>query len=202
MDSVALKSALRKDLLAQRNALGDEWVQEASAQIFHKWRNRFSMRHVTWLHLFQTMEQRKEVETKPFFDYLRNKHPRIHLVIPIVDQFHGVLRHAHIPEDIEMVKNRWGILEPKLPMEFIPPMMLDMVLVPLLGFDMKGNRIGYGKGYYDRFLSLVRPTCLKIGVGYECQKVVDGLPIEAHDTPLDFVITEKAVYRLNETLTI
>jgi len=74
-------------------------------------------------------------------------------------------------------------------------MVLDMVLVPMLAFDMAGNRLGYGKGFYDRFLSLVRPKCLIVGLCYEEGKVETGLPIEKTDIPMDFVVTEQRVYQ-------
>lgn len=200
MDSVALKKALRKDLLARRSELTDEWVRKASADMFIKWRNRFSMRQVAWIHVFQSIVERHEVDTAPFMHYLRTKHSRVNIVVPVVDVAHDILRHVHVHDEIELVKNRWGIPEPKMPVEYVQPMMLDMVLVPLLGFDLQGNRIGYGKGYYDKFLELVRPKCLKVGLAFELNKVVEGIPAEPHDVRLDFVITEQQVYRLNENL--
>lgn len=202
MDTVALKKSLRKELMARRDALSLEQVESYSQEIFVRWRNRFPLRQIAWMHVFQSMDNSNEVRTGPFVDYLRVKHPRIKIAVPIVDPVLGALRHAYIHDEVEMVKNKWGIPEPKMPVEFVQPLMMDMVLVPLLGFDMKGYRIGYGKGYYDRFLNLLRPKCLTIGVGYECCKVAEGLPIEAHDVPLDFVVTESAVYRLNENLSI
>jgi 5-formyltetrahydrofolate cyclo-ligase len=200
MDSVALKKALRKELLARRAPLTEEWIRAASGDMFIKWRNRFSMRQVAWIHVFQSIAEAKEVDTTPFMQYLRVKHSRVNIVVPVVDVAHDMLRHVHVGEDVELVKNRWGIPEPKMPVEYVQPMMIDMVLVPLLGFDMQGNRIGYGKGYYDRFMQLLRPKCLKVGLAFELSKVEEGIPAEPHDVPLDFVVTEQHVHRLNENL--
>jgi 5-formyltetrahydrofolate cyclo-ligase len=200
MDPIALKKALRKELLARREALTEEEIRLASRDMFVKWRNRFSMQQVAWIHIFQSIVERHEVDTAPFMDYLRVKHPIVNIVVPVIDVFHETLRHVFVHNEVEMVKNRWGIPEPKMPVEYVQPMMLDMVLVPLLGFDLQGNRIGYGKGYYDRFLPLLRPKALKIGLSFELGKVAEGIPVEAHDVPLDFVVTEKTVYRLNHNL--
>jgi 5-formyltetrahydrofolate cyclo-ligase len=200
MDPVTLKRALRTDLLARRANLTETWIDAACNDMFIKWRNRFSMRQVAWIHIFQSILERKEVDTAPFMHYLRVKHSRVNIVVPVVDHAHDTLRHVHVHDEIELVKNRWGIPEPKMPVEYVQPMMLDMVLVPLLGFDLQGNRIGYGKGYYDRFLPLLRPHCLKVGLAFELSLVAEGIPVEPHDVRLDFVVTERNVYRLNENL--
>ena len=91
-------------------------------------------------------------------------------------------------------KNRFGVLEPRMRKFPVSPGKIDMVLVPMLGFDRHGHRLGYGKGYYDRFLSQVRPDCPKIGVCPELGHLKTDLPVEPHDVALDFVITEEKVY--------
>lgn len=71
---------------------------------------------------------------------------------------------------------------------------IDIVIVPLIGFDEKGNRLGRGKGYYDRFLK--KTKALKIAVGYECQKI-DNLIYDENDVKMDMIITEKNIYGRN-----
>jgi 5-formyltetrahydrofolate cyclo-ligase len=195
MDTVELKKNIRKELTKVRKEQSPQAIESNSKRVFSNWKKYFSIKEVAWLHLFQSIESQGEVQTNLFFEFLRTKHARIKLVVPVVDPHLGRLRHAYIPENVEMETNKWGIPEPKCPVEFIPPMMMDMVLVPLLGFDSKGNRIGYGKGYYDQFLPLLRPGCPKIGLAFECQKLNGLLPTESHDVPLDYVITEEKVYR-------
>lgn len=92
-------------------------------------------------------------------------------------------------EGDELSTQAWGIQEPKsslMPMEFRP----DVVVVPALGFDHQLQRLGYGKGFYDRFL-MNRPQ-LCIGLGFRCQ-IVETLPIEKHDLALDAVVTADGV---------
>ena len=72
----------------------------------------------------------------------------------------------------------------------------DLIVIPTLGFDLLGNRIGWGGGYYDRLL-VTRPKALKIGLCYENNLVRKGIPAEAHDIPLNIVITEEKIHRIN-----
>ncbi len=91
--------------------------------------------------------------------------------------------------------NRYGIPEPATPTELLEPFQLDLVFVPLLGFDRRGNRLGHGGGYYDRSFAFlneqVRPTePLLVGVGYAFQELPQ-VEEEAWDVPLDFIATER-----------
>ena len=90
--------------------------------------------------------------------------------------------------------NRYGIPEPVEPVELLEPFQLDLVLVPLLGFDRRGNRLGYGGGYYDRSFAFlneqVRPTePLLVGIAYAFQELAE-VDEREWDVPLDFVATE------------
>ncbi|BBK21909.1 5-formyltetrahydrofolate cyclo-ligase [Amedibacterium intestinale] len=87
-------------------------------------------------------------------------------------------------------KGSFGVLEP-LSEHIVQPVDFDVIIVPLVAFDIKGNRLGYGKGYYDRYLK--HTHALRIGVGYECQKV-DTLITESHDFPLDMIVSEQKIY--------
>ncbi len=91
--------------------------------------------------------------------------------------------------------NRYGIPEPVAPAELLEPFQLDLVFVPLLGFDRRGNRLGHGGGYYDRSFAFlneqVRPTePLLVGIAYSFQELPE-VDEEAWDVPLDFVATER-----------
>jgi 5-formyltetrahydrofolate cyclo-ligase len=197
MDQITLKKELRTELLQKRMELSPEKVTLYSRQIFERWRNRFSLKRVGFFHVFQSMPQKHEVQTKDFMDFVRERHPQVHLVVPVVDNINKVLRHAYVHEDVEMRVNRWGIPEPHMAVDFIHPMQMDVVIVPLLGFDDRGHRLGYGAGYYDRFLALTRPACMKVGLCFECGHLSKPLPSEPHDIPLDFVVTENTIIRFN-----
>jgi 5-formyltetrahydrofolate cyclo-ligase len=98
----------------------------------------------------------------------------------------------------EMVIGKWKILEPPHerwgePGKEIEPEELDLVVVPGVGFSRTGGRMGNGQGYYDRLLERVRPDCVLVGLGYECQ-LFDDLIVGPHDVFMDKVVTESAVY--------
>ena len=88
--------------------------------------------------------------------------------------------------------NEISILEP-VESEIIEPQDIDLVLVPMLVCDIKGNRVGYGKGYYDRYLSRCRPGCVKVGLSY-FDPVVNIKDADEFDVPLDFCITPQKAY--------
>jgi 5-formyltetrahydrofolate cyclo-ligase len=94
------------------------------------------------------------------------------------------------PDQLE--KSTWGVMEPKAHLEQTRP---DVVLVPLLGFDRAGNRLGQGQGHYDRTLEALRATgpVLAVGVAFAAQEVA-SIPIEPHDQRLDWIITPTKAY--------
>ncbi len=97
-------------------------------------------------------------------------------------------------KDFSQLKEGYaGIKEPEG--ESLPPEEIDVVIVPGVAFDKKGHRLGYGKGYYDRFLS--KTNASKIGLAYDFQ-IVDNLPAEEHDIPLDFIITPTQIIQIKE----
>ncbi|MEE2643250.1 MAG: 5-formyltetrahydrofolate cyclo-ligase [Planctomycetota bacterium] len=98
----------------------------------------------------------------------------------------------------EMVVGKWNILEPPRelwgnPEKEVQPEELDLVMVPGVGFDREGGRMGNGQGYYDRLMEKVRPECKLIALCYECQ-LFDRILTAPHDIYMDQVVTESAVY--------
>ena len=98
----------------------------------------------------------------------------------------------------ELVVGKWNILEPPRdrwedPQRAVDPQELDIVMVPGVGFDRRGARMGNGQGYYDRLLGQVRDDCALVGLAYECQ-LFDELVVGPHDVFMDKVVTERAVY--------
>lgn len=89
----------------------------------------------------------------------------------------------------DFVEGRFHIMEPmgEVPLRETEP----FVLVPGLGFDKKGNRMGYGKGFYDRYFARF-PSCRKIGAAFETQ-LMEKIPSQSHDIVMDFVVTEKGI---------
>ena len=115
--------------------------------------------------------------------------------MPIVQKDSKELLFANCDESTKMEKGAFDIVQPKIDedTEFLKP---DIVVVPLLAFDRRGHRLGYGGGYYDATLSALRleKEIITIGWGYSQQAVLFNLPAESHDQPLDYVITPKGVH--------
>lgn len=202
MDHIALKKELRKQLNTRRKALTPQEVQQKSQAIFSHWEKAFASRASQpgfAIHIFQSIRERCEPDTSFFFDYLHTTCPHTRIVIPVVEPAADKLIHVALAADMQMVVNRWGIPEPLAPWKPVAAKVPDMVLVPLLGFDEQGQRLGYGKGHYDRFLACTRPECLRIGIAFELSRL-PALPAEPHDIPLDAVVTEQGVYFFRKTI--
>lgn len=157
---------------------------------------RFVWRGIDYLHLFLPIKKFKEPDTFSLADWLREVYPEIQLVISKSDLQTNLLDHYLWTKDQILEVNRWGIQEPKGGQAITPP-QLDAVIVPLLVFDQAGNRVGYGKGFYDRFLAECRPECLIIGLSFfgPIEEIIDTEPT---DIPLDFCITPDTIWEFNK----
>ena len=104
------------------------------------------------------------------------------------------LRLFRIASMSELQRGAFGIPEPNdaivlLDDRRVDPVQVDVFVVPGLGFDRRGNRLGHGKGHYDRLLSQASPNSVKVGICFDCQ-LTEELPTEPHDIRLDWIITE------------
>jgi 5-formyltetrahydrofolate cyclo-ligase len=111
------------------------------------------------------------------------------LALPRIDAKHTALSFREWRDGDVLVDNHHGIPEPRAGTKILTP---DVVLVPLLAFDARGHRLGYGGGYYDRTLSSLGSAALAIGVAYSAQRL-DHISHEAHDRKLDLIITEYGI---------
>lgn len=92
----------------------------------------------------------------------------------------------------ELETHRYGYLQPSSLAEVVSPEIIDLAFVPGLCFDKQGNRIGYGAGYYDRLLPLLKPAAVKAAVSSSAQ-IVDALPVDSFDIPVDVMIFGKGI---------
>ena len=140
---------------------------------------------------FYPIFENREVNTFLITDYLHFKNPGLHICYPKMisgNEMKAVICNA----DSVFKANEYGILEP-MDTDTAHPQQLDMVMVPLLAFDEKGYRVGYGKGYYDRFLKQCRQDCLKVGFSWfdPVESIDDAADF---DVPLDLCITPQRTY--------
>lgn len=132
----------------------------------------------------------REVSTARIRTALLDKGQRVY--VPVSDH-QGGMKPAHITKGTVFAGNQWGIPEPVYP-DYVEASRISLVLVPLLGADLYGHRIGYGKGYYDRFLAMNRHV-VTIGLCPE-SCLVQSLPAEMHDVALNFIVTETRTLRI------
>lgn len=140
------------------------------------------------VHVFLPIRKHNEVDTFSILNYFKLQHPMLQLVVPRTD--FGNLTIKNILYDHEYTilgRNKYDIPEPIHGKE-IPPELVDIVFVPLLACDLKGNRVGYGKGFYDRFLSGCRPDVKKIGLSF-FDPIEEISDVNEFDIPLDLCIT-------------
>lgn len=110
--------------------------------------------------------------------------------IPVIDAAAHPLRFAHWAPDMEMVKGAFGAQIPAAPTFFEP----EILIVPLLAFDRKGGRLGYGGGFYDRTLEMLRAKRATMAIGFAfAGQEADDIPLEPTDQPLDLIVTERGV---------
>ncbi len=182
------KAVLRTEYQKRRDSLTEEQIADCSIQI-----SNLSLTLNIWeysiYHLFMTNEKNKEIDTSYLLSVIQGKDKQP--VIPkIVDE--NRLEHFLLNDQTLLKNNRWGIPEP-LSGITINPKQIEVVFVPLLVFDQQGHRVGYGKGYYDRFLDQCSESTLKVGLTFfdPVTKIED---IETHDISLDFALTPERIY--------
>jgi 5-formyltetrahydrofolate cyclo-ligase len=160
------KDLIRLWLKSKRMKMTDDEVLNSSRSINDRLIKLLSWNSFKNIHCYEEIRSLNEVSTSAIRDYLANR------------------------SNITLTKQDKGKTLP------IPDKKYDLILVPTLGFDTKGNRIGWGGGYYDRLLSTQR-SALKIGLCFQSGFVIKGLPPEPHDVNLNIVITETKIYKFN-----
>ncbi len=144
----------------------------------------------TYFHLFLTIEEQKEIDTEFILHILQGKDKEI--VVSKSDFATLEMTHYLLTDNTKLKKNEYNIPEPIDGLE-VPATKIDVVFVPLLAFDVKGNRVGYGKGFYDKFLSQCKPETIKIGLSFfEVEENIDDL--SENDIQLNYCVTPSEIY--------
>ncbi|MBC8082862.1 MAG: 5-formyltetrahydrofolate cyclo-ligase [Hymenobacter sp.] len=190
------KADLRRAALARRRALPPAELTRRSYSLCRKLFYNFPVTEWRWLHLFLPAARQHEPDTWEIIRWIWGEEMSVRLAVPVVQPDDMTLRHYHLTADTQLADNRWGIPEPVGAVEVVPP-QLDAVLVPLLAFDEAGHRVGYGKGFYDRFLAGCRPDAQRIGLSLEppVARIADAW---AGDVRLHACVTPDGVWRFGE----
>jgi 5,10-methenyltetrahydrofolate synthetase len=144
----------------------------------------------------------KEVRTVPLISELLNQGKKI--VVPYCED--GEIQLFLLKNLSQLAPGYFGILEPRIELRRLSEFKvfaeeLQLVIVPGLGFDPYGGRVGRGKGYYDRFLAKIPENVRKAGFAFDCQ-LFDKVPMSETDQYLDIIVSENNIYRRNDVIGI
>ena len=181
------KASIRKDLLNKRRSLKEDYCLLYEESIFDSFKKIFLQENPEKIGLYWSSNN--EVRTNKISDFINTTKKDKYL--PVVG-FNNSLTFRKFKKNSPLIKNKYGIKEP-LQGEETNGNKLDLVLIPLVGFDRSLNRLGMGGGYYDRtFKDNKRPFL--IGLAYQFQEIKDLGPKE-HDIPLDIIITADQIFK-------
>jgi 5-formyltetrahydrofolate cyclo-ligase len=184
------KSAIRKMHLEMRKAISEEMKMQFSEKISNNvlgyLKSNPEIRHI---HLFLSITRLNEVNTLPLLEKLQDL--GYILYTSYVNPASKVLDTVEITHIKEFDQDSFGIPIPKN-INAVGNGKIQLVLVPLLAFDIEGNRLGYGKGYYDQFLASISPKIMKAGLSFF--PPTNEIPVESHDIGLDICITPDMIY--------
>ena len=142
----------------------------------------------TYYHIYLSNSLNNEVETDEVIKLLFKKNKRVYVPKIMGEN----LIHIEINKNTSYSENQFSVREPSSA-NTSDPKIFDVVFIPLLAYDKSGERVGYGGGYYDRFLLNTKKNVLKVGLSFY-EPVEKILNVEEHDIKLDYVITPKIVY--------
>lgn len=185
------KKDLRKIILNKRNSIDNNTKEEMDREIFNKLINLDLYKEAK--NIFIYLSFGSEIDTKPIIDRALEEGKEVY--IPKVYKINKEMRAIRLNTFEDLEKNSMGILEPKDDFNFINKEKIDLIIVPGAVFDFKGNRIGYGGGYYDRFLSNIKDKRNKIVLAYNLQ-IVDNIEAEEHDIKVDYIITNSRINKI------
>jgi 5-formyltetrahydrofolate cyclo-ligase len=179
------KQELRKIYIQKREDL--ENITFLSQQLCDIFFLKIDLSKIKVIHLYLPIKNKREVDTWHIAKRLWKEYPHITTVLPVSDFSTNTMLSVEVTKNTELIENSHGIPEP-YSREGIDNKLIDLVLTPLLIFDKKGFRVGYGKGFYDRFFSdQCKKEVQKIGLSFF--KPIENIEnIDQHDVPLDTCI--------------
>ena len=186
MKSLNQKTELRSLIKNQRQNVESGQIAKWNKLIFKHGLNLIDWPKIKSLHIYLPIKEQNEVDSWPFIKMIWQKWPNITVAVPRIKN--SSLEAVVLNPDTKLKNNRFGITEPVGGKVLLSDHKFDVIIVPTLGFDKHGYRLGYGGGYYDRFLAS-QPDARTIGLCYE-MGLVENLQHEPGDIRLKQIITE------------
>ncbi|HEV8079793.1 MAG TPA: 5-formyltetrahydrofolate cyclo-ligase [Chitinophagaceae bacterium] len=185
------KEALRKIYKEKRNGISIKDNERWTDLILINFQ-KLDLPFIKCVHTYLPIENQNEVDTENIIRYLNFKNPGLIVVVPKINLSAGEMKHYIFNDDVEMAVNSFGIVEPVMGKNIMAD-EIDLVLTPLLAFDKCGNRVGYGKGFYDKFFPQCNKNVIRVGLSFfEAEERIDD--INPFDMPLHYCITPQLVH--------
>ncbi len=187
------KASLRKQFLDKRKALSRSQYWMLMDQVMNQI-ERIDWSKYKMVHIFLPIKKHHEIDTFSILNYFKDNFPQLNIVIPRTN--FQTLEMENVLYDHEhtiFVRNKYDIPEP-IHGQLIEIDQIDLVFIPLLAFDKQGNRAGYGKGFYDRFLSRCRKDVQKIGISL-FDPVDEISDLNEYDKKLDFCVCPDKIWK-------
>lgn len=187
-DALRSKDEWREQFRSYRRSLTVPSYRARSAVICCRVFAHPAIERASTIHIYWPLSDQGEVDTRPLIQALRGLGATV--VLPVVTSYEPdspTMEHRRYEGPSTLTTNRWGIREPT-DTKRVSPEALDAVVVPALGVDRNGNRIGHGSGYYDAFLQAVDVPRL-LPIYSSC--VVASVPTDSHDVPVTTLVTER-----------
>ncbi|MGA2916997.1 5-formyltetrahydrofolate cyclo-ligase [Methanoregula sp.] len=186
-DLRSAKHSMRDTARYKRAALSPEEISAASNSIHEHLLGILDGTDQLMIYVSKPLE----VDTHPLIEQLLSGKRKI--VVPIIEKETKTLRLTYLTQTSDLIESTFGVPEPIGRERPVDPRAVKAVIVPMLGFDQRGHRLGYGAGYYDRFLS-ANPHLLKIGLAFSCLEAAE-IPVDENDVSMDLIITEQGIIR-------
>lgn len=185
------KNIMRNKFMNKRENLSKEEVEFKSKKIVNKFLETDFYNNSK--KIFVYVSYKNEIETHNLIKKMLKDNKTVY--VPVPDPKTKEMEAVLIDKFNDLTEGAYGILEPVNPKSKIDPSFLDLIIVPGLVFSLKGFRIGYGGGFYDRFLARAQTnelTPIKISFVYK-EFLIDEIPVDQYDLPVDFLITEAEI---------
>lgn len=188
-----LKKQLRKEVLERRENVSYEVIKENSDRIFNKLKSMQQYKDAQCVMLYLSFKN--EVRTQEIIEDLFSQGKRVFIPVT-VHKTKGLIVSELLDVGKDLEVGNFGVLEPKPDaLRPVSPEIIDLVLVPGVAFDERGYRIGYGAGYYDRFLPKLKQGTPKIAIAHEVQ-MIDEVPNEDFDIAVDYLLTHERLLKI------
>ena len=182
-----MKKEIRKKILELKDKLPEEIIREKSDSIFNHLNKTEFYNKANNVMLYVSFGT--EVMTKPIIDDLLSKGKRVFIPVTVPKTKALIVSELKNYDD-DLVVGHFGVMEPKEEaLRPVEPNILDLVIVPGVAFDLKGYRIGYGGGYYDRFIPRLSDKATTVSLAFDIQ-LIDTVPVSEYDIAVEYIITE------------